>query len=177
MLWHWLVVAMYLIDKSFKKAPKHYIRQSLLAALVVGIILYIFRFLSGGIVIVAALGASTFIVFAMPDSITAQPRRLIGGHALGLLSGAFSYFVLLSGYLDKPTVSQEVLFILAGALAVGLSIFLMTITNTEHPPAATTAIGVVANGWSYQVALLVLLSALCLALARRLLRPHLKDLF
>jgi len=168
---------MYLIDKSFKKAPKHYIRQSLLAALVVGIILYIFRFLSGGIVIVAALGASTFIVFAMPDSITAQPRRLIGGHALGLLSGAFSHFVLLSGYLDKPTVSQEVLFILAGALAVGLSIFLMTITNTEHPPAATTAIGVVANGWSYQVALLVLLSALCLALARRLLRPHLKDLF
>lgn len=168
---------MYLIDKSFKKAPKHYIRQSLLAALVVGIILYMFRFLSGGIVIVVALGASTFIVFAMPDSITAQPRRLIGGHAVGLLSGALSYFVLLSGYLDKPTVSQDVLFILAGALSVGLSIFLMTITNTEHPPAATTAVGIVANGWSYQVAIFVLLSALCLALARRLLRPNLKDLF
>jgi CBS-domain-containing membrane protein len=172
-----LVTAMYLIDKSFKKAPKPYIRQGLLAALVVGIILYIFRFLSGGLIIVAALGASTFILFAMPDSITAQPRRLIGGHAVGLLSGAFSYFVLLSGYLDKPAVSQDTLFILAGALSVGLSIFLMTITNTEHPPAATTAIAVVANGWSYKVAIFVLLSALCLALARKVLRPHLKDLF
>jgi CBS-domain-containing membrane protein len=168
---------MYLIDKSFKKAPKPYIRQGLLATLVVGIILYIFRFLSGDIIIVAALGASTFIVFAMPDSVTAQPRRLIGGHAVGLASGALAYFVLLSGYLDTPAVSQDALFILAGALSVGLSIFLMTITNTEHPPAATTAIGIVADGWSYKVALLVLLSALCLALARRLLRPHLKDLF
>ncbi|MBN1862731.1 MAG: HPP family protein [Dehalococcoidales bacterium] len=168
---------MYLIDKSFKKTPKHYIRQSLLAALVVGLILYIFKFLSGGIIIVAALGASTFIVFAMPDSITAQPRRLIGGHAVGLLSGTFAYFVLLSGHLNTPPVSQDTIFILAGALSVGLSIFLMTITNTEHPPAATTAIGIITNGWSFKVALFVLLSALCLALARRALRPHLKDLF
>lgn len=72
---------MYIIDKSFKKAPKSYVRQSLLAALVVAIILLFFRML-GGFVIIAALGASTFIVFAVPDSITAEPRRLIGGHTV-----------------------------------------------------------------------------------------------
>ena len=49
---------MYIIDKSFKKAPKSYVRQSLLAALVVAIILLFFRML-GGFVIIAALGAST----------------------------------------------------------------------------------------------------------------------
>ena len=38
---------MYLIDKSFKKAPKSYVRQSLLAALVVAIILLFFRMLGG----------------------------------------------------------------------------------------------------------------------------------
>ncbi|MFC1957099.1 HPP family protein [Chloroflexota bacterium] len=167
---------MYLIDKSFKKAPKSYIRQSLLAASVVAIILIFFRTL-GGLVIVAALGASTFIVFAMPDSITAEPRRLIGGHAVGLLSGVLCHLVFLSGHLGKLTANQDVLFILAGALSMGLAIFLMTITDTEHPPAATTAIGVIVGGRSYKVALFVLLSALCLALARRLLRPHLKDLF
>lgn len=167
---------MYLIDKSFKKAPKSYIRQSLLAALVVAIILLFFRAL-GGVVIVAALGASTFVVFAMPNSVTAEPRRLIGGHVVGLLSGALCYFAFLGGNLYQLTTNQDVLFTLAGALSVGLSIFLMTITDTEHPPAATTAIAIVANGWSYKVALLVVLSALCLALARRLLRPHLKDLF
>jgi CBS-domain-containing membrane protein len=165
----------YLFDSFFKKAPKRYIRQSLLAALVVAIILLFFRML-GDFVIVAALGASTFIVFAMPSSITAEPRRLIGGHAVGLLSGALCYFVFLSGYLDRLITDQEVLFILAGALSVGLSIFLMAITDTEHPPAATTAIGIIASGWSYKIALFVLLSALCLSLARRLLRSRLKDL-
>jgi len=166
----------YLIDKSFKKAPKSYVRQSLLAALVVAIILLFFRML-GGFVIIAALGASTFIVFAMPDSITAEPRRLIGGHTVGLLSGALCYFIFLSGRFTQLATNPEVIFILAGALSVGLSIFLMTITDTEHPPAATTALGIIANGWSYKVALFVILSALCLALARKLLRPHLKDLF
>ena len=167
---------MYLFDRAFRRAPKSYIRQSLLAALVVAIILLFFRML-GGFVIVAALGASTFIVFAMPSSITAEPRRLIGGHAVGLLSGALCYLVFLSGYLGELTTNQDTLFILTGALSVGLAIFLMTITDTEHPPAATTAIGIIASGWSYKIALFVLLSALCLALARRLLRPHLKDLF
>jgi CBS-domain-containing membrane protein len=167
---------MYLIDRSFKRAPKSYIRQSLLAAFVVAIILLFFRML-GDLVIIAALGASTFIVFAMPSSITAEPRRLIGGHAVGLLSGALCHLIFFSGHLARLTTNQEVLFILAGALSVGLSIFLMTITDTEHPPAATTAIGIIASGWSYKIALFVLLSALCLALARRVLRPHLKDLF
>ncbi len=167
---------MYLIDKSFKKAPRSYIRQSLLAALVVAIILLFFKML-GGFVIIAALGASTFIVFAMPSSVTAEPRRLIGGHAVGLLSGVLCYFVFLSGRFGQLIANYEFIFILAGALSVGLSIFLMTITDTEHPPAATTALGIIANGWSYKVAIFILLSALCLALARRLLRPHLKDLF
>jgi CBS-domain-containing membrane protein len=166
----------YLIDKSFKKAPKNYIRQSLLAALVVAIILLFFRML-GGFVIIAALGASTFIVFAMPSSVTAEPRRLIGGHTVGLLSGALCYLVFLSSHFGQLAANNEFIFILAGALSVGLSIFLMTITDTEHPPAATTALGIIANGWSYKVAIFVVLSALCLALARRLLRPRLKDLF
>lgn len=145
---------MYLIDKSFKKAPKSYVRQSLLAALVVAIILLFFRML-GGFVIIAALGASTFIVFAMPDSITAEPRRLVGGHTVGLLSGALCYLVFLSGRFTQLTTNPEVILIVAGALSVGLSIFLMAITDTEHPPAATTALGIIANGWSYKVRFLL----------------------
>ena len=63
------------------------------------------------------------------------------------------------------------------ALAVGLSIFLMTVTNTEHPPAASTALGVVAHVWSYEVVIFILLAAISLAIVRRLLRSHLRDLF
>ena len=63
------------------------------------------------------------------------------------------------------------------ALSVGLSIFLMTVTNTEHPPAAGTALGIVAHGWSYQVVIFVMASAVSLAIIRRLLRRYLRDLF
>ena len=62
------------------------------------------------------------------------------------------------------------------ALAVGLSIFLMVVTNTEHPPAAGTALGIVGHAWSYQVVIFVLLCAIGLAIVRRLLRSRLKDL-
>lgn len=80
---------MEIIDKSFTKAPGHYIVQSLLALAVLTIILYFVEVLTQA-AIVAALGASTFIVFAMPRSITAQPRRLVGGHAVGIVAHGWS---------------------------------------------------------------------------------------
>ena len=69
---------MHIIDKSFTRAPKSYIIQSLLAVIVVAVILYFVEIITHA-AIVAALGSSAFIVFAMPHSITAKPRRLIGG--------------------------------------------------------------------------------------------------
>ena len=74
-------------------------------------------------------------------------------------------------------MSQELVISISGALAVGLSIFLMAITNTEHPPAAATALGIVIGGWSNGVIAFILLGAISLALTRRLLRGYLKDLF
>ena len=165
---------MEIIDKSFKRAPKNYVIQSLLA---VGVILFFIKILTHA-VIVAALGASTFIVFAMPHTIAAQVRRLVGGYIVGVVCGCICYYVLLLiGYPGKLPVSQELVISIAGALAVGLAIFLMAITNTEHPPAAATALGIVIGGWSNGVVIFILLGAISLALTRRLLRGYLKDLF
>ena len=52
----------------------------------------------------------------------------------------------------------------------------MTITNTEHPPVAATAQGIVAYGWSYQTVIFILIGVISLAIVRRLLGFHLKDL-
>ena len=139
------------------------------------IILYFVELLTHA-AIVAALGASTFIVFAMPKNITAQPRRLVGGHIVGLLCGLLCYYAFLTGPLGELSKNTEFIFWVAAALSVGLSIFLMTITNTEHPPAAGTAIGIVAYPWSSQVVIFVLLSAVSLAVVRWLLGFRLKDL-
>ncbi len=167
---------MHIIDRAFIRSPGHYIIQSLLATAAVAVILYFVEVMTHA-AIVAALGSSAFIVFAMPHSITAQPRRLIGGHVIGLASGAFCHFVILNLLLGQLDTDWEWIRWCVYALAVGLSIFLMTITNTEHPPAAGTALGVVAHGWSFQTAIFILACAVSLAVIRRLFRRYLRDLF
>ena len=166
---------MQIIDKAFVRSPKSYIIQSLLAVVAVAIILYFVGVLTH-VAIVAALGSSAFVVFAMPRSVTGQPRRLIGGHVVGLISGTFCHFVFLGGPLGELVTGWEFTTLLVYALAVGLSIFLMTITDTEHAPAAGTALGIVTYDWSYQVVIFVLIFAISLAIVRKLLGSRLKDL-
>jgi len=166
---------MHIIDKSFTKAPKKYIIQSLVAVAAVALILFFVGTLTHA-AIVAALGSSSFIVFAMPHSITAQPRRLIGGHIVGIACGTLSHYALCTGPLGALAGNWEYIPWLAAAIAVGLSIFLMPITDTEHPPAASTALGVAIHTWSYQVVIFVLSFAIVLTLIKRVLRGYLRDL-
>jgi len=168
--------AVRIIDESFLQTPKNYIIQSLLAVVALAIILFFVEVLTHA-AIVAALGASTFIVFAAPQSSTAQPRRLIGGHIVGLICGIVCYFTFLAGPLGELSKDAEYIRWVAAAVTVGLSIFLMTISNTEHAPASGTALGIVAHEWSYQVIVFVLLAAIALSIVRMLLRGHLRNLF
>ncbi|MFC2025043.1 HPP family protein [Chloroflexota bacterium] len=169
------IKAIRIIDRASLKAPKSYIIQSLLAVVAVAIILHFVGFITRT-AIVAALGASTFIVFAMPNYVTAQPRRLIGGHIIGLLCGLLCYYAFMTGPLGELFKGREFILWVAVGLSIGLSIFLMTITNTEHPPAAGTAIGIVAHEWSYDTIIFILVFAVSLAVVRRLLKRYLKDL-
>ena len=163
---------MYLIDKAFIRDPKHYLLQSLLAVVVIMVIFY-FEALPH-IVIAVSLGGSAFVVFTMPSRATT--RKLVGGHIVGLICGSIFYFLFLTGPLAELADNGRFITILAYALAVGSCIFLMTITNTEHTPAVSTALGIVAGGCSYQIVLSVLLCAVSLAIIGRLLRNRLKDL-
>ncbi len=144
---------------------RHYVFQSLLATLAVFIVLCLLSLQNA--VIVASLGATAFIVFTMPDAITAQARNVIGGHAVGLSCGVF--FSLL----PHPTL---LLSLLIYSVAVGASIFVMVVTDTEHPPAAGTALGVAMTGASLNVFSAVILSSIVFSLIHRCLRPHLRDL-
>ncbi len=163
---------MHIFDKKPRWAWRSYLWQSALATLVVVAILYVLN-VTIHAAIVAALGASTFIVFVIPHHITAEPRRLIGGHAVGLAVGAFCYYAVLQPLLGD---GETFPYLVASALAVGMSIFLMVTTNTEHPPAAGTALGLVAQPWSYLTVIFVLSFAVLLSLARYLLRSKLRNL-
>ena len=162
----------HIFDDKLRWAWRSYLWQSALATLAVIAILYVLN-VTIHAAIVAALGASTFIVFAIPHNITAEPRRLIGGHAVGLAVGAFCHFAVLQPLLGGGGTFP---YVLASALAVGMSIFLMVITNTEHPPAAGTALGLVAQPWGYLTVISVLGFAVLLSLARYLLAPRMRNL-
>ncbi|OPY10626.1 MAG: HPP family protein [Syntrophaceae bacterium PtaB.Bin038] len=151
--------------EEFRNYWKHYVLQSLFATAAVFVVLYFLSLQNA--VIIASLGASTFIVFAMPDSVTAKPRNVIGGHLVGLFWG-FVFSIV-------PHVDL-IECIGCYALAVGLSIFTMVVTDTEHPPASGTALGVVITGISPDVVTAVVLGSVLLSLIHRFFKPYLRDL-
>ncbi|MBN1473159.1 MAG: HPP family protein [Syntrophaceae bacterium] len=153
------------IDAEFRQHWKSYVLQSMLATIAVFIVLYFLSMQHA--VIIASLGATSFIVFAMPDYITAQPRNVIGGHIVGLFCGFLFSLIPLSSLLSS---------LLVYSLAVGTSIFMMVVTDTEHPPASGTALGVVMTGITLNVLIAVVVSIVILSLIHRLCKPYLKDL-
>ena len=167
---------MSLFDKKFKKYFYFYIFQSILATISLIIILYFLNIFTNA-AIIASLGATTFIIFAMPKYTTANPRNVIGGHLIGILVGIFSIFISsLNFRTGENFFSSEMINIIIPAFSVGLSIFLMVITNTEHPPAAGTALGLTVQGCTYSTILVILITTIVLTLVRYLLKPWLKDL-
>jgi len=62
------------IVEKFKKLWKYYLCQSFLAALALFIIVLILG--KGKMVVISAIGATAFIVFAMPTAVSAQTRNV-----------------------------------------------------------------------------------------------------
>ena len=94
---------------------------------------------------------SIVLVISQPDARPAQPRALIGGHLISALVGLL---VLAAAGPSAP----------AAAVAVGLAVLAMMLTDTLHPPAGINPLLVVVGGlpWSFIVAP-VLVGALMLA--------------
>ena len=168
---------MKLIDQKIRKNIYNYILQCILAT---GILLSALLFLNAltETALIASLGATSFIVFAMPKTYASSPRRLIGGYSIGIIIGIIcSYLgsVLHDTSLLNALIPQESPIVFA-AIAVGISIFIMTITNTEHAPAAGVALGLVINQWSLKSILFIVVVMLIMAIIRHLLYPYLINL-
>jgi CBS-domain-containing membrane protein len=144
---------------------KNYLWQSLLATLAMFVVLTILSLQRA--IVVASVGATAFIVFMKPRNPFAATRNVVGGHLVGLASG------LIFAYIPRPSPTIHLVLC---ALAVGCSMLVMAVTDTEHPPAAGTALSVALNGVSWQIAAAVMTSAVLMALLHHLLRPHLRDL-
>lgn len=166
---------MRIFDRDLTDKLRRYVLQ---CALATGTILGIFFLLDVLLrsTLVSSLGASTFIAFAMPHSRRARSRSLVGGYLVGTLCGTLCSLAADCALAASTGLTPRTRLIIFGALAIGLAIFTMVSTNTEHPPAAGLALGFVADPWTERTVLFVLTAISLLALARHLLRDTLVDL-
>ena len=98
---------------------KNYVLQSLAASISIFILFLILT--TEDVVFIASIGATAFIIFAMPDSITAKPRNVIGGHLTGIIVGSLSVLIP-----HQQTLASIAIY----SLAVGVSIFIMVVIDT-----------------------------------------------
>lgn len=88
----------------------------------------------GLLMMIGSFGASAVLIYGAVRSPLAQPRNLMGGHVLSAIVGVTAYRYI--GW--QPW--------LAAALAVSISIALMHVTKTLHPPGGATALIAVIGG-------------------------------
>lgn len=158
------------LDEEFRHHPVRYLLQSAMAGVVTMVFLSFLDILTyTGLV--AALGATTFLIFTMPHKVSARPRYVVGGYVMGGLAGILTSYAFSSGGI----LPLDSVFAI-GAIAVGLATFLMVTTNTEHPPAAGMALGLVLQPWDYKTVAYVLGCVCFLCLARLVLKRVMIDL-
>jgi CBS-domain-containing membrane protein len=157
-----------------EKVRKHFGKYVLQCALAGGVAFVFLSFLdvlehTG---LVAALGATTFMTFTMPHRVSTRARYVVGGYVSGAAVGVLSSLILQGALAAQGDAALAVM----GAVAVAVAGFVMVTTNTEHPPAAGIALGLVLQPWTWPTVVFVLAAAVFLSVAKHYLRPVMIDL-
>ena len=114
---------------------------------------------SASMLMIASMGASAVLVFAVPASPLAQPWPVIGGNIVSAGVG-----VAIAHLIDDP--------MLGGGVAVGAAIAMMSLLRCLHPPGGGTALipvlaglGAPAASWLFPILPVALNAALLLVVA------------
>ena len=166
---------MRLLDRNFRRQFPRYLFQCGLAMVALIVILLVesavFR-----AAIVVAMASTAFIIFVIPDSVAATHRRVVGGHFVAVIVSSVLAATLNIPSMDAFAAESRYADDLAAAFSVGLSTLVMVATDTEHPPAAGTALGLIIPGWSWSAVVFIVSGAMILSLRRIVLRPRLINL-
>ena len=165
-----------LYDVRFFRLQKGYLWQSSLAVVAILAVLLLVDSVADA-VLAAGLGSSVVIVFLHPTSRSASLRNLVGGHFMGSLIGAAASLLLFqSGWFPANAELSHWLANGVAAGVLGLAILLMAATDTEHPPAAATALGFALQSLEWPNVFLFGGAVMVLAVVKVVLRNRLRDL-
>ena len=119
--------------------------SGLSAAIVIGVLAFLTLRTSAGVWLMFSFGATVFLVFALYNLETAQPKNIFWGHLVSVLVGiifnetiGFSFYSL--------------------GLSVGFAVTLMVYLKIMHPPAASNPIVVLFTDVSFEYILFPVIS-------------------
>lgn len=173
-LMHELIKRLGLEHRLRKENLRSYLLQCTLAAVAVLTMLLVLDAVTQT-VLIAALGASTFIAFAVPRSLHSSPRHMVGGYLVGIVVGGLLGTLNNTLQFDSA-IAAHTMMVFFSAVATGLAMFIMVVTKTEHPPAAALALGLVLNEWNAVTLMVVLAGIIALSTFKRLVLPLMMDL-
>ena len=112
---------------------KEPIISALGAFLCISLIAFINSYDDFNIWLIPPFGATMVLVMAVHESPLAQPKNIFFGHILSALSGVLIYFFIGMSFLSI-------------GLAVAISVWVMMVTKTIHPPAGANPIIAILGG-------------------------------
>ena len=107
------------------------------ASIVIGVLAFLTLRTSAGILLMFSFGATVFLVFALHELETAQPKNVFFGHLVSVLVGI----------IFNETIGFN--FYSLG-LAVGVAVTLMIYLKIMHPPAASNPLIVLFTDVSFE---------------------------
>lgn len=169
------------LDPQFKHRKCRYILQVSIATVALFVIFWLEHLVAGAEVAravqIGAIASTAFILFVSPHRPTAMPTRVLGGHGWAIVVASIMTLMVNPAFSQDSHAALYFLFSFHSALAVGLSMLAMAITNTEHAPAAGTALAIIGNGFDWQLVFFAASSVLMLSAIHWLLRRYLIDLY
>lgn len=170
------------INYSKKTRVKAFAIQTTMAVCFIFMVLIGFNYVSSSTLLWAigsgALSSTAFIVFSHPMTKSAEPKQIIMGYVIGLLSGLFVSLVMhLSDRFAGITYdSGFYLYAMEAACSVGITLLIMNFFHVNHPPAAGIALVLVIDINSYNSLAVIALAVLFLSAVHHFLRGRMIDL-
>ncbi len=117
------------------------------STLYVGVLLAVpgaLAWVTGEALLFPSLGPSAFLLATVRDGEVTRPRRIVGGHLVGIAAGLVAYHTIAPGLTVTATAPMlaagQLRLVASGVLAVVLTTGGMLVTETVHPPACATTL-------------------------------------
>ena len=104
-------------DRNLRGKVKNYLFQCGLATLTL-IVIFLIEDAVLNAAIVVAVASTAFIIFVIPNSIAATPRKVIGGHVVAVIVGTSFSLLLLVPVISSFTSDSRILLDILAAVCV-----------------------------------------------------------